>query len=67
MTGKETRYSVGLFSIPKGGYLVKAPEELVDEDHPLLFKPFDHEEFLKFYGTEAGQAAESPLKAYCGL
>ncbi|KAJ0987286.1 hypothetical protein J5N97_005642 [Dioscorea zingiberensis] len=41
MEGKEERYSVALFSVPRAGYLVQAPEELVDEKHPLLFKPFD--------------------------
>ncbi|KAK6124906.1 hypothetical protein DH2020_041350 [Rehmannia glutinosa] len=39
VTGDEARFSVGLFSIPKSGYIMKAPEEMVDEDHPLLFKP----------------------------
>ncbi|XP_059643089.1 probable 2-oxoglutarate-dependent dioxygenase AOP1 [Cornus florida] len=67
MTGNETRYSVGLFSIPKAGYVIEAPEELVDEEYPLLFKPFDHVEFLGFYYTEAGQRAESALKTYCGV
>ncbi|CBI36202.3 probable 2-oxoglutarate-dependent dioxygenase AOP1 [Vitis vinifera] len=67
MTGNESRYSTGLFSIPKAGYVIKAPEELVDEEHPLLFKPFDHLEFLQFYYTEAGQRAESALKTYCGV
>jgi isopenicillin N synthase-like dioxygenase len=67
MTGNQDRYSVGLFSNTKGGFTVKAPEELVDEDHPLLFKPFDHLEFMDFYTSEAGLAVESPLKAYCGL
>ncbi|PON89441.1 Isopenicillin N synthase [Trema orientale] len=67
MTGNEARYSAGLFSIPKAGYIVKAPEELVDDDHPLLFKPFDHVEFLGFYFTEAGQRAESALMTYCGV
>ncbi|KAA8541850.1 hypothetical protein F0562_023002 [Nyssa sinensis] len=67
MSGNETRYSVGLFSIPKEGYIIKAPEELVDEEHPLLFKPFDHVQFLGFYYTEAGQKAESALKTYCGV
>ncbi|KAF6166971.1 hypothetical protein GIB67_030664 [Kingdonia uniflora] len=66
MTGNEARYSTGLFSIPKAGYIVKAPEELVDEDHPLLFKPYDHVEFLGFYYTEEGQKAKSALKTYCG-
>jgi len=67
MTGSMARYSVGLFSIPKAGYIIKAPEELVDEEHPLLFKPFDHVEFLGFYYTEAGQQAKSALKTYCGV
>ncbi|XP_057514214.1 probable 2-oxoglutarate-dependent dioxygenase AOP1 [Actinidia eriantha] len=67
MTGNEARYSAGLFSIPKEGYTIKAPQELVDEDHPLLFKPFDHVQFLGFYYTEAGQRAQSALKAFCGV
>ncbi|KAK3020543.1 hypothetical protein RJ639_047455 [Escallonia herrerae] len=66
MTGSESRYSLGLFSIPKAGYIVRAPEELVDEvKHPLLFKPFDHVEFLNFYYTEEGQRSLSALKTYC--
>ncbi|XAR50600.1 hypothetical protein NMG60_11004962, partial [Bertholletia excelsa] len=67
MTGNEARYSAGLFSIPKAGYIIKAPEELVDEDHPLLFKPFNYAEFLEFYYSEAGQRAQSALKTFCGV
>ncbi|KAL2486254.1 2-oxoglutarate (2OG) and Fe(II)-dependent oxygenase superfamily protein [Abeliophyllum distichum] len=66
MTGNEARYSIGLFSIPKAGYMIKAPEELVDEEHPLLFKPFDHVEFLDFYYSEAGRKLQFALQAYCG-
>ncbi|KAK2651421.1 hypothetical protein Ddye_011277 [Dipteronia dyeriana] len=67
MTGEVARYSAGLFSIPKGGYIIKAPEELVDEEHPLLFKPFDHVEFIRFFYTEAAQRVQSTLKTYCGV
>ncbi|KAI9084641.1 hypothetical protein K1719_033423 [Acacia pycnantha] len=67
MTGNEARYSAGLFSIPKGGYMIKAPEELVDEEHRLLYKPFDHVEFLKYYYTEEAQRQKFALKAYCGV
>ncbi|WCJ40648.1 2-oxoglutarate (2OG) and Fe(II)-dependent oxygenase superfamily protein [Euphorbia peplus] len=67
MKGNEARYSAGLFSIPKAGYIIKAPEELIDEEHPLLFKPFDHVQFLGFYYTEAGQRTPSALKTYCGV
>ncbi|KAK3411007.1 hypothetical protein EUGRSUZ_J03027 [Eucalyptus grandis] len=38
ISGNEVRYSAALFSIPKGGYIIKAPNELVDEEHPLLFQ-----------------------------
>ncbi|XP_047166516.1 probable 2-oxoglutarate-dependent dioxygenase AOP1.2 [Vigna umbellata] len=67
MSGNEARYSAGLFSVPKGGSIIKAPEELVDEEHPLLFKPFDHVEFLKYYYTEQGQRDQSALHTYCGV
>lgn len=67
MTGNESRYSVGLFSIPKAGYVIKAPEELVDEEHPLLFKPYDHVQFLQYYYTEAGQKDLCALKTFCGV
>ncbi|XP_061365085.1 probable 2-oxoglutarate-dependent dioxygenase AOP1 [Gastrolobium bilobum] len=67
MSGNEARYSAGLFSIPKGGYLIKAPEELVDEEHPLLFKPYDHVEFLKYYYTEKGQRDQFAMRTYCGV
>ncbi|KAK4374748.1 hypothetical protein RND71_005425 [Anisodus tanguticus] len=42
-----------------------APKELVDEEHPLLLKPFDHVEFLDFYYTEEGQRCGSALKTLC--
>ncbi|XVF74658.1 hypothetical protein PTKIN_Ptkin13bG0128900 [Pterospermum kingtungense] len=69
MTGNKTRYCVALFATPRGGYQVKAPEELVDEEHPLLFKPFDYEEFLGSYSTQdaARRPTESGLKVYCSI
>ncbi|KAJ4968178.1 hypothetical protein NE237_014879 [Protea cynaroides] len=65
MNGKDTRFSIALFSFSKG--MIQTPDELVDEEHPLLFKPFDNFGFLRFYSTEEGQKAESTIKAYCGL
>ncbi|KAL3366470.1 hypothetical protein AABB24_011249 [Solanum stoloniferum] len=67
MRGNKARYSVGLFSVPKGGYTIKAPRELVDEEHPLLYKSFDVQEFLAFTNTEEGMRCESAFKTYCGL
>ncbi|KZV30820.1 hypothetical protein F511_37017 [Dorcoceras hygrometricum] len=65
MKGSVDRYSVGLFSIPKEGYIIKAPEEMIDEEHPLLYKPYDHFEFVKFFYTDQGGL--TALKAYCGV
>ena len=68
MTGDEARYSAGLFSFPKAGYIVRAPEELVDQQHPLLFKPFDYLEFRRFLSSEVGQKAGiAAFKIYCGV
>ncbi|KAK9268480.1 hypothetical protein L1049_000231 [Liquidambar formosana] len=56
ISGNETRYTMGLFSFSKMS--TQAPEELVDEQHPLLFKPFDCMGLLKFVvTTEEGRKA----------
>lgn len=65
MSGNETRFSVGLFTVPKPGYIIKAPEELVTEEHPLLFKPFVHSEFMKFLRSSEG--VKNALKVYSGV
>ncbi|XWS19042.1 hypothetical protein CRYUN_Cryun32bG0097000 [Craigia yunnanensis] len=67
MTVNETRYSTVLFAAPRGGYQVKTPEELVDEENPLLFKPFDYDEFMGFFTTERARGVISDLKAYCSV
>ncbi|CAN1162466.1 Probable 2-oxoglutarate-dependent dioxygenase AOP1.2 [Linum perenne] len=67
MRGDKARLSAGLFSIPKQGFLVKAPKELVDEEHPLLFRPYDYIDYLRLRSKEIGKPMESPLKAYFGV
>ncbi|MED6183107.1 hypothetical protein PIB30_034947 [Stylosanthes scabra] len=67
MSGNEARYSTALFSIPKGGYLIKTPPEMVDEEHPLLYKPYVHVELLDYCYTPRGQADQFALRTYCGL
>ncbi|OUZ99667.1 Oxoglutarate/iron-dependent dioxygenase [Macleaya cordata] len=61
----DTRYSIGLFGFSRK--LVEVPKELVDEEHPLQFKPFCQMGLIKFLATEEGQKAESTVKAYCGI
>ncbi|KAL3631838.1 hypothetical protein CASFOL_024822 [Castilleja foliolosa] len=64
--GKEERYSVGLFTFIKD-VKIKVPEELVDDEHPLQFKPFDHYKYIHFYYTEEGKRSKCAIKAYCGI
>ncbi|CAI9089985.1 OLC1v1024645C1 [Oldenlandia corymbosa var. corymbosa] len=65
MREKEARYTLGTFSFHKG--TIQIPKELVDDEHPLLYKPFNVEGLLEYYGTEEGQQAPDLLKAYCGV
>ncbi|KAK6148929.1 hypothetical protein DH2020_016454 [Rehmannia glutinosa] len=54
MKGSEERYSLGLFSFIKD-LKIQVPEELVDDEHPLQYKPFGHYEYIHFYYTEEGK------------
>lgn len=65
MKGKEVRYSLGLFSYKRG--VIQIPEELVDNEHPLRFKPFNHLEFVRLTRTAEGRKADCLLKSYCGV
>lgn len=68
MSGDETRYSVALFAVPKPGYIIKAPEKMVDEDHPLLFRPFEIHQFLDFCYADPGRiSSATALNDYCGV
>ncbi|OMP00231.1 Isopenicillin N synthase [Corchorus olitorius] len=68
VTGNKARYCAGLFAAPRGGYQVKIPEELVDEQNPFMFKPSDYEEFLEFYASQLAKGNLSDrLKAYCTI
>ncbi|XP_030968259.1 probable 2-oxoglutarate-dependent dioxygenase AOP1 [Quercus lobata] len=64
MSGNEDRYSLGLFSFSSG--FLQVPEELVDDEHPLKYKPFDHIGLLRFF-KEDGNKSKCPIKAYCGV
>ncbi|KAI3525082.1 hypothetical protein L1887_03754 [Cichorium endivia] len=67
MSGDKTRFSIGFFSVPKWGKILKAPEEMVDEKHPLLFKPFDFGEFMKFFCLQENVNDRFGLEKYCGV
>uniref|UniRef100_A0A7N0RHN7 Fe2OG dioxygenase domain-containing protein n=1 Tax=Kalanchoe fedtschenkoi TaxID=63787 RepID=A0A7N0RHN7_KALFE len=62
---ESTRYSLGLFTFSNGE--IKAPDELVDDQHPLQFKPFEHMGYLRAFHAYQGPKSECPLKSYCGV
>ncbi|CAN8288186.1 unnamed protein product [Cochlearia groenlandica] len=65
MSGEKDRYSLGMFSLNNG--TLQVPQELVDQQHPLKYNPFDHLGLLRFYRTDKGYKSECPIKAYCGI
>ncbi|KAB5574134.1 hypothetical protein DKX38_001328 [Salix brachista] len=65
MNGKIDRYSLALFAFNNG--ILEVPEELVDEEHPLMYKPLDHIGLLHYYRTEEGYKSKCPIKSYCGV
>uniref|UniRef100_A0A2N9F458 Fe2OG dioxygenase domain-containing protein n=1 Tax=Fagus sylvatica TaxID=28930 RepID=A0A2N9F458_FAGSY len=62
MNGKKTIHFLALFTFNEG--TIHVPEELVDEEHPLQYKPFDHIEYVR---SEKGHGTENPIKVYCGV
>ncbi|KAK2978843.1 hypothetical protein RJ640_030654 [Escallonia rubra] len=52
MKGDKTRYSVALFSYGTG--VIQPPEEFIDEEHPLKYKPFDNIQSAVFFTKSKG-------------
>ncbi|KAK8926435.1 hypothetical protein KSP39_PZI018306 [Platanthera zijinensis] len=68
MEGMETRYSMVYSTFPSQiESVIEVPKKLVDKEHPLLFRPFDFYEYLKFRFSDEGEKHEDALKAYCGV
>ncbi|KAK2651217.1 hypothetical protein Ddye_018706 [Dipteronia dyeriana] len=44
MNVNDQRYTLGLLDFQKGE--IRVPDELVDDEHPLKYKPFNHFDFL---------------------
>ncbi|KAL1565080.1 putative 2-oxoglutarate-dependent dioxygenase AOP1 [Salvia divinorum] len=65
INGNETRYTAALFSFLSK--TVEAPEELIDDEHPLKYKPFAHVDLLKFFDTERGLRSQDILQDFCGV
>ncbi|RDX85917.1 putative 2-oxoglutarate-dependent dioxygenase AOP1.2, partial [Mucuna pruriens] len=65
LKSKVTRYSFGLLSYSTK--MVQTTEDLVDEEHPVRYKPFDHYAYVGFRFTEEAVKCTSRIKAYCGI
>ncbi|WCJ42655.1 2-oxoglutarate (2OG) and Fe(II)-dependent oxygenase superfamily protein [Euphorbia peplus] len=73
--GEEVRYSVGSFGFVKG--LIKTPKELIDEEHPMKYKPFDQRQFAASCNChcstdanneiDANKIEMTNLKEFCGI
>ncbi|OMO80571.1 Oxoglutarate/iron-dependent dioxygenase [Corchorus olitorius] len=64
MKGKKDRYSFAAFAIPVEGSIIKAPKELVDEDHPQVFRDFDYTDFFNFSYSEEMRYFDSSKKLF---
>ena len=64
MSGDKERYSCGFFSIPNDGVTIEVPQDLVDKDHPPLYRPFVYSEYLLQNITNVNMDA---LQVYAGV
>ncbi|MBA0754990.1 hypothetical protein Gogos_022235 [Gossypium gossypioides] len=69
MSGDNGRYSIAAFVIPIEGTIIKAPKELIDEQHPQLYKDFDFMEFFLFAFSDPAKHIDSgeQLHAFASL
>lgn len=65
MQGDVDRYSLGLFAFHNG--IIEVPKELIDNEHPLRYNPFEHLGLLRFFRTDEGYKSKCSIKAYCGI
>ncbi|XP_031254333.1 2-oxoglutarate-dependent dioxygenase AOP2-like [Pistacia vera] len=64
MGGNEDRYSIGLFTFHDG--TINIPETLVDNEHPLQYKLFNHLDYVNYYYSNNGSKPnQCHYKAYC--
>ncbi|CAO2188167.1 unnamed protein product [Urochloa humidicola] len=61
------RMSVLFECTPKEGATVRPLEELVDDDHPLMYNDCSFTEYVNFRFAGDGRKLSDPLKAFCGV
>ncbi|XP_022754182.1 probable 2-oxoglutarate-dependent dioxygenase AOP1 [Durio zibethinus] len=64
MKGDKERYSFGLFSVPKEGAIIEVPCQLVDNEHPLLYRPFKFADYFSYF---VSNISDDALEIYAGV
>ncbi|XP_042484326.1 probable 2-oxoglutarate-dependent dioxygenase AOP1 isoform X2 [Macadamia integrifolia] len=64
MRGDKERYTLALFGSPKDEEVIEVANEMVDEDHPLLYRPFKYMEFVNYFNSNISRNA---LEVYAGI
>ncbi|MBA0752627.1 hypothetical protein Gogos_001440 [Gossypium gossypioides] len=69
MSGDKDRYSIAAFVIPNEGTIIKAPKELIDDQHPQLFKEFDFMDFFLYAFSDPAKHIDNGqlLHAYASV
>ncbi|TYH93316.1 hypothetical protein ES332_A13G245600v1 [Gossypium tomentosum] len=69
MSGDKDRLSLAAFAIPIEGTIIKAPKELIDEQHPQLYKDFNFMDFFLFAFSDPAKHIDSgeQLQAFASL
>ncbi|XVE98545.1 hypothetical protein REPUB_Repub03eG0115100 [Reevesia pubescens] len=63
-SGDKDRHSLGAFAVPVEGTIIKAPKEMVDEEHPQVFKDFDFVDFVNYANSEGSLRIDSAKKLF---
>ena len=63
--GHKVRLNCVMFFTAKPDQIIETPPEVVDEEHPLHFKPFQFGEFYRFF--RARHSAEDSLDVFAGI
>ncbi|TYI48415.1 hypothetical protein E1A91_D13G247200v1 [Gossypium mustelinum] len=64
MSGDKNQFSIAAFIMPNEGTIIKTPKELIDEEHPQLFKDFDFMKFFFFAFSDPARRIDSGQLLY---
>ncbi|KAM5566294.1 hypothetical protein ABKV19_019980 [Rosa sericea] len=61
---KEDMYSFAVFGWPKEEFMIEVPNELIDNEHPLLYRPFNFAEYFTYF---TANIRDDALELYAGV